>query len=55
MVSATGRVYHPAPERVGGFGLIADKLSIQWTQVRAKRLLLQADSDGSLTKMVASG
>ena len=27
----SGRVYHPAPEKVGGVGLISDKLSIEWT------------------------
>lgn len=32
MVPETGRVYHPGPELCGGLGLIADKLSILWTQ-----------------------
>ena len=27
----SGRVYHPAPEKTGGVGLISDKLSIDWT------------------------
>ena len=26
-----GRVYHPAPDKAGGVGLISDKLSIDWT------------------------
>ena len=30
-MTASGRVYHPAPEKVGSVGLIADKLSIEWT------------------------
>ena len=29
----TGRVYHPASDKVGGVGLVADKLSILWTKV----------------------
>ena len=29
-MTTTGRVYHPAPEKVGGIGLISDKLSIEW-------------------------
>jgi len=33
MLPDTGRVYHPAPEKAGGFGLVADKLSILWSQV----------------------
>ena len=32
MVPETGRVYHPGPSLSGGVGLIADKLSILWTQ-----------------------
>ena len=32
MVPETGRVYHPGPSLCGGVGLIADKLSILWTQ-----------------------
>ena len=32
---AAGRVYHPASDNAGGFGLVADKLSILWTQVRS--------------------
>ena len=30
-MTASGRVYHPAPDKVGGIGLISDKLSIAWT------------------------
>ena len=30
-MTTAGRVYHPAPEKVGGIGLISDKLSIEWT------------------------
>ena len=30
-MTTSGRVYHPAPEKVGGVGLISDKLSIEWT------------------------
>ena len=30
-MTAAGRVYHPAPEKVGSLGLISDKLSIEWT------------------------
>ena len=33
MDPATGRVYHPASDKVGGVGLVADKLSILWTKV----------------------
>ena len=32
MLPETGRVYHPGPSLCGGVGLIADKLSILWTQ-----------------------
>merc|ERR1712066_13831 len=32
MDPATGRVYHPAADKVGGVGLVADKLSILWTK-----------------------
>ena len=31
MVAGSGRVYHPAPDRAGGAGLVADRLSILWT------------------------
>ena len=37
MVPETGRVYHPAADKVGGRGLIADKLAILWTQVTELR------------------
>lgn len=43
MIPSTGRIYHPAKEKVGGFGLIADKLSILWTQ--EKRFLFQNEDD----------
>merc|ERR1719431_626894 len=32
MVPSTGRVYHPGSRFTGGVGLVADKLSIKWTQ-----------------------
>ena len=32
MDGETGRVYHPGPELSGGVALIADRLSILWTQ-----------------------
>jgi len=32
MDPSTGRVYHPASDKVGGVGLVADKLSILWTK-----------------------
>ncbi len=44
MDAETGRVYHPAADKVGGVGLIADKLSIAWTQVREKRNMQFPDS-----------
>lgn len=33
MVPETGRIYHPGPERIGGLGLLSDKLGIMWTNV----------------------
>lgn len=32
MVPSTGRVYHPGPKGTGGIGLVADRLSILWTE-----------------------
>lgn len=32
MVPSTGRVYHPGPKGSGGVGLVADRLSILWTE-----------------------
>jgi len=32
MVPSTGRVYHPGPKGSGGIGLVADRLSILWTE-----------------------
>eukprot|EP00092_Neocalanus_flemingeri_P060685 GFUD01072791.1.p1 GENE.GFUD01072791.1~~GFUD01072791.1.p1 ORF type:complete len:180 (+),score=58.66 GFUD01072791.1:169-708(+) len=32
MVPETSRVYHPGPRLCGGVGLVADRLSILWTQ-----------------------
>lgn len=30
MFPSTGRVYHPAPEKVGGIGLIRSNLALEW-------------------------
>ncbi|EFA03128.2 UPF0598 protein CG30010-like Protein [Tribolium castaneum] len=32
MIPETGRVYHPAPERAGGVGLIRSKLAIEFSK-----------------------
>ena len=40
MVPDTGRIYHPGPEKVGGLGLLSDKLGIQWTAVSFLNLFL---------------
>lgn len=32
MLPETGRVYHPAPEKVGGIGLIRSKLAIEFSR-----------------------
>ena len=44
MVPETGRVYHPGPSLCGGVGLIADKLSILWSQEH-RFIFSQAEED----------
>ena len=44
MVPETGRVYHPGPSLCGGVGLIADKLSILWSQEH-RFVFSQAEED----------
>ena len=34
MMPSSGRIYHPGPSKLGGIGLISDKLGILWTSVR---------------------
>ena len=50
MIPSTGRIYHPAKEKVGGFGLIADKLSILWTQ--EKRFVFQNEDIDPPTEFI---
>eukprot|EP00094_Tigriopus_californicus_P008780 TCALIF_08462-PB protein Name:"Similar to C8orf82 UPF0598 protein C8orf82 (Homo sapiens)" AED:0.32 eAED:0.45 QI:0/0.75/0.6/1/0.25/0.2/5/75/209 len=49
----TGRVYHPASEKCGSVGLIADKLSILWTQ--EKRFIFGNSEEQPPTQFVWDG
>ena len=41
MMPASGRIYHPGPKRLGGLGLISDKLGILWTSVIWNWIMIQ--------------
>lgn len=49
----TGRVYHPASEKCGSVGLIADKLSILWTQ--EKRFVFGNSEEQPPTQFIWDG
>jgi len=50
MVPETGRVYHPGPRLCGGVGLVADRLSILWTQ--EKRFIFDNGEESPPTRFI---
>lgn len=50
MMPDTGRVYHPAPEKLAGMGLLSDKLSLQWTS--EKRFIFENGEEKPPTQFV---